>query len=98
MLELFPEGFQEANGPDGLGFDPVLGVDADPAAIEAAAGNAEANGVRVDLALVDAFAGPPVRAADVVVANITREAVERLAPRLVCARFLASGYLASEPP
>jgi len=81
-----------------LGYEPVLGVDADPAAIESAAANAHVNEVRLELRQSDALAGPPPRGADVVVANITREAVERLAPRLMCPRFLASGYLASEPP
>ena len=80
-----------------LGFEPVLAVDSDAAAVESAASNAEANGVEVEVRFADAFAEPLPRV-ETAVANITLEALEALAPRLDCERAVTSGYLLSEQP
>ena len=39
----------------------------------------------------------PLPEADVALSNVTRQVVEQLAPRLRSPRFVASGYLVSEP-
>jgi ribosomal protein L11 methyltransferase len=80
-----------------LGYAPVRGVDRDPDAVEVACANAAANGVELELEVVDAVAEalPP---ADVAVANITLEAVDRLGSKLNAGKVVTSGYLASEQP
>ncbi len=80
-----------------LGYGPVTAIDLDPQAVEAAAANAAANGVALDARLADAVAGA-LPAADLAVANITLEAVERLGPYLASVRAITSGYLVSEQP
>jgi ribosomal protein L11 methyltransferase len=78
-----------------LGFAPVIALDDDPAAVEAARANAAANGVSVDVRLADALAGP-LPGAPVAVANITRAQVEGAAELFEGRLFVASGYLAEE--
>jgi ribosomal protein L11 methyltransferase len=80
-----------------LGFAPVLAVDHDPAALEATQRNASANGVELELRLVDALADP-LPAADTAVANISSEGVEQLIPRLDATAIVASGYLERDAP
>lgn len=80
-----------------LGYSPVVGVDADEAAVEATRSNAGANGVSVDVGLVDAL-GSDLPAADLVVANIALGPVEQLASRLESPELVASGYLVSDEP
>ena len=80
-----------------LGFAPVVGVDADPQAVEATTRNAAANGVAVDCRLADATAGP-LPAADVAVANITAAVVEGLAGKVDAQLMLSSGYLPTDHP
>jgi ribosomal protein L11 methyltransferase len=80
-----------------LGFAPVIALDADPAAVDAAAENAERNGIAIDVRRADALADP-LPAADVAVANIELAVVERLAPRLECSHLVTSGYLSSDTP
>jgi ribosomal protein L11 methyltransferase len=80
-----------------LGFGPVLGLDVDPAAIEATEANAAANGVTVDVRLSDATLGS-LPTVDVAVANIALEAVEALAPDVDAATLVTSGYLVSDEP
>jgi ribosomal protein L11 methyltransferase len=77
-----------------LGFAPVLAVDHDPATLEAAAENVRANGVDVELCLLDAV-DDPLPAAGLAVANIAATTIEALAPRLETRRLVTSGYLAS---
>jgi ribosomal protein L11 methyltransferase len=78
-----------------LGFAPVLGCDAEATAIEAAAANAEANGVEVELTRLNLRQDTPP-AVPTVVANLTAplliEAAERIEPpaTLVCSGLLAS--------
>jgi ribosomal protein L11 methyltransferase len=80
-----------------LGYEPVVAVDVEVEAVEAARANAAGNGVTVDVRLADALDGalPAVRTA---VANVTLESVGEIAPRLDCERLVTSGYLASERP
>jgi ribosomal protein L11 methyltransferase len=80
-----------------LGFEPVVAVDSDPAAVDAAGRNARENRVDVTVLARDADEDelPPV---DVAVANISLAAVERIVPRLEARAALTSGYLQSEQP
>jgi ribosomal protein L11 methyltransferase len=80
-----------------LGFGPIFAVDHDSAAFDATARNASANGVELELRLADALV-EPLPAADVAVANIAREAVERLGPRLDSPALVTSGYLEQDDP
>jgi ribosomal protein L11 methyltransferase len=79
-----------------LGWSPVLGIDSEVAALEAAAENARVNRVELELRRVNLRAEPPP-AAPTVVANLTapllREVAGRLDSRpraLVCSGLLAS--------
>jgi ribosomal protein L11 methyltransferase len=80
-----------------LGFEPVVALDHDPLALEASKRNADANGIELELLLADALADP-LPAADVAVANISEEAVRRLAPGPGIRAVVASGYLEREDP
>ena len=65
-----------------LGFSPVCGVDIDPIAVHAAAGNAALNGLAPTFLVGDAAApGCALPMADVVVANIALDPILRLARR-----------------
>ena len=65
-----------------LGFSPVCGVDIDPIAVHAAAGNAALNGLSPTLVVGDAGApGCALPEADTVVANIALKPILRLAGR-----------------
>ena len=80
-----------------LGFDPVVALDHELAAVEAARENSAANGVAIDVRRADLLADPlPV--ADVVVANVSRAVVERLAGRIRAPVLVASGYLVADRP
>ena len=80
-----------------LGFAPVVAVDHDTVALEAAERNAEANGVALELLRADALAAalPP---AEVVVANISGAFLEQLRPGPATGTVIASGYMESERP
>jgi ribosomal protein L11 methyltransferase len=80
-----------------LGFGPVSALDVDPDAVSAAAQNAEANGVEVDVRTADLLRDrlPETQLA---LANVTLAVVEELAPRLAAAELIASGYTAGERP
>jgi ribosomal protein L11 methyltransferase len=62
-----------------LGAGAVVGVDIDPAALEATAANAAHNGVSVDAAATDRVPGGPY---DIVAANILSNPLQVLAPLL----------------
>lgn len=79
-----------------LGFGPVLAFDADENAISATLANAEANGVEIDARRVDVLT-EELPAVSLAVANITRPALETLAPRLRCESLVSSGYLPTDP-
>ncbi len=80
-----------------LGYAPVVAADLDPLAVEAARANAAANGVELDVRLLDA-AEAPLPAADVVAANIELATVERLLARVDADVAVTSGYLGSRRP
>jgi ribosomal protein L11 methyltransferase len=80
-----------------LGFSPVLGVDHEAAAVEAAAANARANDVAIDLHRRNLREeGPP--AAATIVANLTAPLLKGVAARMVMAprRLICSGLLERE--
>lgn len=80
-----------------LGFAPLVAVDVDSTAVEVARSNVAANGVETDVRLLDATLDelPP---ADVAVANIALDTVERVLARLVARTAVTSGYLVHELP
>lgn len=78
-----------------LGFTPVVALDTEESAVEATLANAAANGVTVDARRVDVLT-ETLPDEEVALANITRSAVESLAPRLRSGRLLTSGYLPTE--
>ena len=70
-----------------LGFSPVLGLDVDPLAVEAARANASANGLAVEFRVADL--GDPAEAlpeADVAVANLSLPVILTLAERVAGVR------------
>ena len=79
-----------------LGWAPVLAVDVEAPSIEATLANAAVNHVELEARLVAPDERLPP--ADVVVANISLEAVEGLAERIDAATLVTSGYFASERP
>jgi ribosomal protein L11 methyltransferase len=80
-----------------LGFAPVVAVDRDDAAVQAARRNARSNDVVVDVRHADALSAdlPP---ADVGLANIDRASVEAVAPRLEVGTLVTAGYFHSRTP
>jgi ribosomal protein L11 methyltransferase len=80
-----------------LGHAPVVAVDVDPSAVDAASTNAARNGVTLDVRRLDARLGL-LPAAVLALANVARDAVEAMAPRLQVERLITSGYLSSEQP
>jgi ribosomal protein L11 methyltransferase len=78
-----------------LGFEPVSAIDSDPAAIDAAARNAAANGVEIDVRLVDAMA-EELPAAEVALANIDLATLARLSPS--SRSIVTSGYYEDDRP
>ena len=80
-----------------LGFEPVIALDHDPVTLEAAATNARANDVTIDLRLIEALEDE-LPEADTAVANISATAIETVARRVRAKRLITSGYLATERP
>jgi ribosomal protein L11 methyltransferase len=83
-----------------LGFDPVLGVDADRPALDETRRNARANGVEVEVRRVD-LRREPAPIADVVAANLTAGLCEAVARSWAAAGVrpgtaIASGFLREE--
>ena len=78
-----------------LGFAPVLALDSDEHAIEAARFNAAANDVAVETRVADVLTSE-LSSADVALANITRAALEQPTPRLRARRLISSGYLPTD--
>jgi ribosomal protein L11 methyltransferase len=78
------------------GFAPVLAVDSDEHAVEATRANAAVNGVQLEASVMDAFTDELPRT-EIALANITRPALETLAPRLHARRLVGSGYLPTDP-
>jgi ribosomal protein L11 methyltransferase len=80
-----------------LGFAPVVGIDHDEAALEAAARNAKANGVALDLRQADALE-EALPATEAVVANVSWGFAAELAPRVRASALIVSGYFESDRP
>lgn len=80
-----------------LGFSPVIGVDRDPNAIEAAGRNAAANGLELDFQRVDATVGP-LPPSVLAIANINEKLVAAVAPQLDCRQLVTSGYFEPHVP
>jgi ribosomal protein L11 methyltransferase len=80
-----------------LGWAPVIACDSEPAALEAAAANARANSVDVDLRRLNLRSSPPP-AAETVVANLTGPLLTEVAGRIdpTPRRLVCSGLLAAE--
>jgi ribosomal protein L11 methyltransferase len=83
-----------------LGFDPVAGLDHEPAAVEAARANAGLNGARVEVARLNLRERLPA-AAPIWVANLTAPLLREVAAALAAGapgpeRLLLSGLLAGE--
>ncbi len=80
-----------------LGWGPVLGVDSEAASIDAAAENAAANGVEIELERLNLREQPPP-AAPTLVANLTAPLLDAVASRLrhPPAVLVCSGLLGSE--
>ena len=80
-----------------LGFAPVCALDLDEAAVQATRAGSQANAVEVDVRRADLLVDP-LPAADLALANIALEPVERVGARVESRRLITSGYLASETP
>jgi ribosomal protein L11 methyltransferase len=80
-----------------LGHAPVWALDVDPAAVEAAAQNAGANGVRLEVRLADVTVDP-LPPSEIVLANLALEPLRAIARRVASRFIVASGYLDSESP
>jgi ribosomal protein L11 methyltransferase len=80
-----------------LGFEPVIGLDLEQAAVEAARANARANGVRIEVRRADVLADP-LPPAGLALANLELEPVERLAGRALPRRLVVSGFLTGDAP
>jgi ribosomal protein L11 methyltransferase len=80
-----------------LGFEPVIGLDNEVHAIEAARRNAAANGLGPEFRLADALVDS-LPASKVAVVNVSTRVVEAVAPRLECEFLVTSGYFEPETP
>jgi ribosomal protein L11 methyltransferase len=78
-----------------LGFAPVLAFDSEEHAVAATRVNAAANRVDVEATVADLLDAdlPPT---DLALANITRQTLEALAPRVRARRLVGSGYLPTD--
>jgi ribosomal protein L11 methyltransferase len=104
MLELAPTSFVDLGCGSGvlaiaaakLGFDPVLAVDSDAAAVEATRATARDNGVRLEAERWDLRNQDPP-AARTICANLTRPLLLQIAPRLATPdALILSGLLDDE--
>jgi ribosomal protein L11 methyltransferase len=80
-----------------LGFDPVVAIDRDAAAVEAARRNALANDVVIDVRRSDALASE-LPATDIAIANIDLVSVEEVAQGLETRVLVTAGYFHSRMP
>jgi ribosomal protein L11 methyltransferase len=80
-----------------LGYEPVVAIDVDEAAVDATRHNAAANGVRVEATLLDAAGGALTDAATVV-ANIDFRTVSELLLPERSQVLVTSGYYESDRP
>jgi ribosomal protein L11 methyltransferase len=80
-----------------LGFEPVVAIDSDMAAVEATRRNASANRLEFDVRWADAATGP-LPDAKIVLANIDLPTLAGLAPPSVCQMLVTSGYPENDQP
>jgi ribosomal protein L11 methyltransferase len=80
-----------------LGYEPVVAIDVDEAAVEATSRNAAANGVAIEARLFDASAGT-LPEAEIAVANIDLGTIARLEPPARCRVLVTSGYYETDRP
>ena len=80
-----------------LGYEPVVAIDVDEAAVAATRRNAAANGVAIEATLLDAGAGT-LPGSEIVVANIDLGTVSRLEPPARCRVLATSGYYETDRP
>jgi ribosomal protein L11 methyltransferase len=80
-----------------LGFDPVVSIDREAAAVEAARRNALANDVVIDVRRSDALASE-LPATDIAIANIDLASVEEVAQGLETRVLVTAGYFHSRMP
>jgi ribosomal protein L11 methyltransferase len=80
-----------------LGFDPIVAVDVAPEAVAAAAVNAAANGLALDVRLADAL-NDRLPVTHLAVGNLELELVERFGRLTRAARLIVSGFLAADRP
>lgn len=78
-----------------LGFSPVIALDDDPVAVEAAIRNAQVNDVELEARVEDVLAGHKL-GAETVVANVSLHVVRALAQLVRAARLVTSGYLVTD--
>jgi ribosomal protein L11 methyltransferase len=78
-----------------IGFAPVFALDSDENAVAATSANATANGVDVETTLGDVLRDD-LPSTDVALANITRQTLESVSPRLRSRWLVSSGYLPTE--
>ena len=80
-----------------LGFGPVRAVDNDPVAVEVTRENAAANGVELEVGVVDGT-GETLPHVDLAVANVLLEPVTAILAHLDARRAITAGYLTGERP
>jgi ribosomal protein L11 methyltransferase len=80
-----------------LGFEPIVAIDRESAAVEATRRNAERNAVTLEVRRADALE-TDLPSADVVLANIDLASVEVLAEKLDAATLVTAGYFHSRRP
>ena len=80
-----------------LGFAPVVAIDREAAAVEAARRNARANGVQIDVQRGDVLTAE-LPASDVAVANIDLRSVEKLGGCVEVDVLVCAGYFHSRMP
>jgi ribosomal protein L11 methyltransferase len=80
-----------------LGFGPVIAIDHEPAAVEAARQNAAANEVEIDVRSLDVLTDE-LPATDVGVANIDLGSIEAAEPRLQSRVLVTAGYFHNRQP
>ena len=80
-----------------LGFAPIVALDHDAAAVEAAVRNAAANAVEIEFRQADALQDP-LPSATTVVVNIDSARVAAVAARVRCETLVTSGYFEPHLP
>lgn len=80
-----------------LGFEPIVALDFDDAAVEAAERNCAANGVAVDVRRSDVLEDS-LPAAETAVVNINAKRVDAVSARIRCETLVTSGYFEPHEP